>query len=33
MSSIQLVNMALGVARGMEYLSDVGYVHRVSLAL
>ena len=30
MSSTQLVRMALGVARGMEYLSEVGFVHRVS---
>ena len=29
-SSTRLVNMALGVARGMEYLSEVGFVHRVS---
>ena len=30
MSSAQLVRMAQGVAKGMEYLSDVGFVHRVS---
>lgn len=29
-SSVQLVKLALGVARGMEYLSTIGYVHRVS---
>ena len=29
-SSVQLVKLALGVARGMEYLSITGYVHRVS---
>ena len=26
----RLVKMAMGVASGMEYLSVVGYVHRVS---
>ena len=29
-NSIQLVKMALGVAKGMEYLSGIGFVHRVS---
>ena len=28
--STRLVKMALGVAKGMNYLSEVGYVHRVS---
>ena len=29
--SDRLVRLALGVAKGMEYLSKVGYVHRVGL--
>ena len=29
--STRLVKMALGVAKGMNYLSEVGYVHRVRL--
>ena len=29
-NSTQLVKMALGVAKGMEYLSGIGFVHRVS---
>ena len=27
---MQQVKLALGVAKGMDYLAEVGYVHRVS---
>ena len=30
LTNVQQVKLALGVAKGMNYLADVGYVHRVS---
>ena len=33
LSVIQLVGMMRGIASGMRYLSEMGYVHRVSLCL
>ena len=30
LTNVQQVKLALGVAKGMDYLADMGYVHRVS---
>ena len=30
LTDIKQVKLALGVAKGMDYLAEVGYVHRVS---